>query len=387
MTVHAVHARGIFADIDAQVDASFEVAALDVASVDAGPRVVDDRAVRHRTVVIVVFDQVQGLDVFGPADVFYFANFLAERAEHAPPYDVHLAAATTGPVRTASGPVLHADRSVFDPGLRPDVLLVAGGLAVDRAAGDPAFVAALGDLASRSKEVGSVCTGALLLAEAGLLSGRRATTHWALADRLADNHPEVRVDADSLYLLDGVWTSAGVTAGIDLALQLVRMHHGSRMASDVARHLVVYLQRAGGQRQYSSHLAAQQATHPTIADLLAYVADHPEADLTVRALANRTSMSERSFQRLFTRETGMTPARYVEVTRLDLARGQLERTDDPLVAIARRCGFSRLETFHRSFVRIIGIRPSDYRARFRDGQPLAGYPMTSSPTANPHQSR
>lgn len=145
----------------------------------------------------------------------------------------------------------------------------------------------------------------------------------------------------------------------------MRTHHGSGLAAQVARHLVVYLQRAGGQRQYSTHLAAQQATHPTIADLLAYVADHPESDLTVRSLAARSNMSERSFQRLFTRETGMTPARYVEVTRLDLARGQLERTDEPLAAIARRCGFGRLETFHRAFTRIVGVTPSEYRARFR----------------------
>lgn len=178
-------------------------AVTDLTPVDHGPRVADDRSVRHRTVVIVVFDQVQGLDVFGPADVFYFANYLAGQAGQAAPYTVHVAAAAAGPVRTAAGPMLYADRGVDDPRLRPEVLLVTGGLAVGQAAADPTFVAALRELASRSEEVGSVCTGALLLAQAGLVSGRRITTHWALADLLAANHPQVTVDADSLYIHDG----------------------------------------------------------------------------------------------------------------------------------------------------------------------------------------
>ncbi|MDP9022843.1 MAG: DJ-1/PfpI family protein [Actinomycetota bacterium] len=178
--------------------------------------------------------------------------------------------------------------------MEPDVLLVAGGLAVGAAADDPR----LAGLAARSREVGSVCTGALLLAEAGMLDGRRVTTHWALADLLTSAHPEVEVDADRIYLHDGVWSSAGVTAGIDLALQLLRSHHGSEIAAQATRHLVVDLQRAGGQQQYSTHLADQRSSHPTIADLLAHVADHPDANLSIHALAGHVAMSERGFQRL-----------------------------------------------------------------------------------------
>lgn len=321
---------------------------------------------RERTVVIVVFDGVQGLDVFGPADVFYFANYLAERDGHgAVPYRVELAARRAGPVRTSAGPMLHAERSARDPGLRPDLLLVAGGLTVGAAAADEGFVADVADLAGRSVEVGSICTGALILAETGLLDGRSATTHWALADSLAAAHPTIEVDPDRIFVHDGIWTSAGVTAGIDLALEILRQHHGTEMAAEAARNLVVYLQRAGGQAQYSTHLAAQRATDQTIVDLLAHIADHPAADLSVTALAERVGMAPRSLQRLFVREVGTSPGDYVERVRIDVARRMLERTDDGLVRVARQCGYSGVETFHRAFRRRMGVTPGEYRDRFR----------------------
>jgi transcriptional regulator GlxA family with amidase domain len=333
--------------------------------IDATSGALDDASMRHRTVVIVVFDGVQGLDAFGPADVFYFANYLAEQAgEPVLPYGIEFAAMAPGPVVTAAGPRIFADRSLADPELEPDVLLVAGGLAVPAAARDEAFIAHLRAVAGRSEEVGSVCTGALLLAQAGLLDGHRATTHWALADMLTASFPQIDVDADHLYVHDGVWSSAGVTAGIDLALQLVQTHHGRSMAAEAARNMVVYLQRAGGQQQYSAHLAAQQSPHPTIADLMAHIADHPDQDLSVEALAEYVSMSERSFQRLFTREVGLSPGKYVERTRIDAARRLLEQTDDGLEHIAARCGFATVETFHRSFKRIVGVTPNAYRQRF-----------------------
>lgn len=321
--------------------------------------------VRHRRVVIVVFERVQGLDVFGPSDVFYFANWVAEQAgETDPLYTVEVAAASPGPVATAAGPALVATRSVGDPGLSPDVLLVAGGLQVDAAAADDAFVADLSSLASRSEEVGSICTGALLLARAGLLTGKHATTHWALADTLASAHPEIEVDANRIFHYDGVWTSAGVTAGIDLSLEILSTHHGATIAAETARCLVVYLRRAGGQQQYSTHLAAQASQHPGLADLLAFISDHLDADLTVRALAARSLMSERGFQRLFTTEIGTSPARYVERVRLDAARRLLEATDAGIDAIAHSTGFRNGETLHRAFKRVLGITPTDYRARF-----------------------
>lgn len=321
---------------------------------------------RERYVVIVVFDGVQGLDVFGPADVFYFANYLADRdGVPAVPYRVELAARHVGPVRTSAGPAVHAERSVTDPHLRPDLLLVAGGLTVQAVAGDAEFVGALGRLAARSHEVGSICTGAALLAEAGLLDGRTATTHWALAGDLAARHPEVRLDPDRIFVHDQVWTSAGVTAGIDLALELVRQHHGTAIAAEAARHLVVYLQRAGGQQQYSSHLAAQRATDGTILDLLAHIADHPGSDLRVTALADHVGMAPRSFQRLFSREVGTSPGSYVERVRIDAARRLLERTDDGIARVARQCGYPTVETFHRAFRRLTGLTPGEYRERFR----------------------
>lgn len=321
---------------------------------------------RHRRIVIVVFPDVQGIDVFGPADVFYFANYVATQdGSTREPYSVEVAAIEAGPVATASGPAIVAARAIGDLDLRPDVLLVAGGLRVVPAAEDDAFVAAFAGLAARSGEVGSICTGALVLAEAGLLDGRTATTHWALAELLTTSHPEIAVDADRLYAHDGVWTSAGVTAGIDLALQLVRTHHGAEMAAAVARLMVVYLQRAGGQAQYSAHLAAQRSSHTSIADLMAHIADHPDADLTVRALADRVLMSERSFHRLFTAQVGVSPARYVERVRIDTARRLLELGDDPLAAIARASGFRNVETLQRAFKRLVGISPGEYRARFQ----------------------
>lgn len=320
---------------------------------------------RARTVALVVFDGVQGLDVFGPADVFYFANHHAAQAgERDMPYEVVLVGPEAGPVRTAAGPRIVADRRMDDLRLRPDVLLVAGGLTATRWAEDVDFVTTLRSLAGHSSEVGSICSGAVLLARTGLLDGRRAATHWALADQLARAHPDIRVDPDSIYLRDGVWTSAGITAGIDLALHMVRTHHGSAMAADVARHLVVYLHRTGGQRQFSTHLAAGGSGNDVIAEVTAYIADHPEADLRIPALAQQAHMSERSFTRLFTAEVGMSPGKYVERARVDAARGHLERSRDGLAAVARRCGFATEATFLRAFRRVVGLSPSEYRRRF-----------------------
>lgn len=320
---------------------------------------------RVRQVVIVVFEGVQGIDVFGPADVFYFANHVIElTGEPTTPYTIEIAASFPGPVRTASGPSLVAERFVADPDLRPDVLLVAGGLSVGEATSERGFVDDLARLAERSGEVGSVCSGALLLAETGLLDGRTATTHWAHADQLVAQRPAVDVDADRIYAFDGVWSSAGVTAGIDLSLQIVKTHHGGSVAADVARNMVVYLQRAGGQRQYRTHLAEQHSSHPTVADVTAHIVDHPRADLSIATLASFVNMSERSFQRLFAKELGISPGKYVERARIDAARAMLEHTEDGLAAVANQCGFASSETFLRSFKRVVGVSPTEYRQRF-----------------------
>jgi transcriptional regulator GlxA family with amidase domain len=334
---------------------------------DASARL-DDDSMRHRSVVIVVFPGVLGVDAFGPADVFYFANYLAERAgERGSPYEVEFAAAEAGVIPTAAGPGIEAGRSIHDPELRPDVMLVAGGLAAVTVARDEGFVDGVGSLARRSGEVGSVCTGAVILAAAGLLEGRRAATHWALAEQVRAEYPELELDPDRIFVHDGIWSSAGVTAGIDLALQIVHTHHGQAMAVEIARHMVVYLRRAGGQQQYSTHLAAQGSSSPTLGDVLAYIADHPTADLSVATLAEHASMSERSFQRMFSREVGVSPGKFVERTRLDAARRLLEQTEDGLAGVASQCGFANVETFHRSFKRQVGVTPSEYRRRFKEG--------------------
>jgi transcriptional regulator GlxA family with amidase domain len=221
-------------------------------------------------------------------------------------------------------------------------------------------------LARRARRVASVCNGALLLAEAGLLDGRRATTHWLIAEDLAAAYPRVHVDADPIYLRDGtVWTSAGVTAGIDLALALVAEDHGTALAADVARGLVVYLHRPGGQSQFSTPMRTTAPSSEPLRELQAYIDANPAADLTVPALARRAAMSERHFSRVFTRQVGMSPGRYVEHSRADAARRLLEATDAPLARVARDCGLGLPETLYRTFRRRWRISPADYRRRFQ----------------------
>ncbi len=247
-----------------------------------------------------------------------------------------------------------------------DTLLVPGGLGTAQALGDTAYLAAVRALARRARRVASVCSGAYLLAEAGLLDGRRATTHWSECERFARRYPSVDVDADAIFVHDGnCWTSAGVTAGIDLALALVDDDLGRDVALTVARQLVVFMRRPGGQSQFSAQLASQAASRDWLRDLQAYIAEHTEADLSVAALAARCDMSERHLSRVFTRELGVTPAGYVERARVDIARGVLEQTALGLDAVAGASGFGSVETLRRAFQRSVGVAPSDYRARFR----------------------
>ncbi|MEO1369597.1 MAG: helix-turn-helix domain-containing protein, partial [Acidobacteriota bacterium] len=220
-------------------------------------------------------------------------------------------------------------------------------------------------LAARSRRVVSVCIGAFLLAEAGLLEGKKATTHWRGADELAARFPTVDVLADSIYVKDGnIYTSAGVTAGIDLALALVEEDLGRALALDCARHLVVFMRRPGGQSQFSATLASQQVERHSIDELIAWAADHPSSDLSVEAMAERVHMSVRNFSRVFRSEVGETPAAYVEKVRVEAARRRLEETDEPLGAVATRCGFGSADSMRRSFRRVVKVAPGDYRRRF-----------------------
>jgi transcriptional regulator GlxA family with amidase domain len=314
-----------------------------------------------RRVVLLAFPDVQALDVIGPAEAFSVATRLGPGD-----YRIELVAAGGRAVKTSSGFRLAADEAPETCRGPIDTLVVGGGLGVPAAARDADLVAWLRRAAGRSRRVASVCTGAFLLAEAGLLDGRRATTHWAACRELAVRHPGVRVETDPIFIRDGdIYTSAGVTAGIDLALALVEEDHGPRMALEVARWLVLFVKRPGGQSQFSAQLASQLAERHPLRELQAWIVAHPGEDLSVPALASRAFMSERNFARAFRREVGMTPAAYVEAVRVDRARMLLETSDAPVEVVASQCGFGTVETMRRAFARRVRVSPSDYRGRFR----------------------
>ncbi|MFN2426789.1 MAG: GlxA family transcriptional regulator [Candidatus Binatia bacterium] len=265
-----------------------------------------------------------------------------------------------------SGLEVFASRSLR--GLRGsiDTLLVPGGAGVEVALRRPRYVSWLERTAPTVRRVASVCTGARLLGAANLLHGRRATTHWRFCDVLARENPDVRVEPDSIFVRDGnVWTSAGVTAGMDLALALVEEDHGRRLALAAARMLVIFLKRPGGQSQFSAQLAAQMAEREPLRELQAWIVEHPDEDLRIEVLARRVAMSPRNFARAFAREVGMTPARFVEQARLGAARRRLEDTGKGVDEIAAATGFGTAETMRRAFLRGLAINPSAYRARFR----------------------
>jgi transcriptional regulator GlxA family with amidase domain len=331
-----------------------------------------------RRVVIVAFDGLQPLDVVGPHEVFAVAtDTLAQRRSQRAGYTLELAAPKPGLLRGEGGLGLHAGTSLARLGgdRAVDTLVVAGGLGARRAATDPRIVQQIRRAAGRARRVASVCTGAFLLAAAGLLDGRRATTHWAYADRLRALRPAVQVDPDPIYVRDGrLWTSAGVTAGIDLALAMVEEDLGREIASEVARALVVFVRRAGGQSQFSAQLEAQAAARAPIRDLQALIAEHPAADLEVPALARRAAMSVRHFARVFRAEVGLTPATYVEKVRLETARRLLETTALPVEGVAAAAGFGTPESLRRTLARRVGLSPREYRARFGARPPAPDAP-------------
>jgi len=322
---------------------------------------------------MLAYPGVQILDVTGPLEVFArTSRWLREGAGRAgEAYTVEIVAPSRGPFAASSGVKLVADRAIGDPGGPVDTLLVAGGASSDEYAAHPEIRRWLRREAARTRRLASVCTGAFLLAEAGLLDGLRATTHWASCSELARRFPGVRVEPDRLFVKEGaVYTSAGVTAGIDLALAMVEEDHGRDVALAVARLLVVFLKRPGGQSQFSAQLADQLAEREPLRELQAYVVDHPRADLSVEALARRAGMSPRNFARVFTREVGVTPARFVTRARVETARRLLEESSKGLDAIGVASGLGSAELVRRAFLRTFGVGPSAYRARFNP-PPLA----------------
>lgn len=323
----------------------------DIAVVGGGR---EAEVVSGRDVLIIVFEGVQSLDVTGPLEVFTGAGPGAYRVSTASPGGT--------PVRTSSGLALlpDLDLSTVSP---PDTVVVPGGEGTR--SNDPAVVDWLRRHASRARRVASVCSGAFLLAEAGLLAGRRATTHWRVCDSLARRYPDVEVDPQPIFVRDGpIATSAGVTAGIDLALAMVEEDFGREVALEIARHLVMFLRRPGNQAQFSAQLSAQLAARPGLREIQRWIADNPHADLSVPALARRASLSPRQFARAFAGEVGQTPGRYVDNVRLEAARRLLHDGDDGLERIAARCGYGTAEAMRRAFVRALGVAPGEYRRRF-----------------------
>ncbi|MFH9353371.1 GlxA family transcriptional regulator [Kitasatospora sp. NPDC017646] len=321
-----------------------------------------------RLIVIVLFEGVDLLDVTGPPEVF---SLVQRESAGATGYRVVLAAATTEPVTTAAGvrilPDLTFDQAAAAGGI--DTLLVPGAVEVDggrvQALTDPDVVDHVRTLAARARRIASVCVGAHLLAAAGLLDGKRATTHWSTAAQLAAEHPQIEVDADPIFIRDGeVWTGAGISACLDLSLALVAEDFGEELALRVARQLVMYLKRPSGQSQFSVPLAPVSTTR-RIEELRHHILRNLSGRLTVPDLAAHAHVSERQLVRIFKTELGTTPSAYVESARVELARHRLESGDDTLERIATACGFGTTDTLVRAFRRRLDTTPTDYRRRFR----------------------
>ncbi len=319
-----------------------------------------------KSIVIVAPPGGTSLDTAGPGDVF------AEAMEQAPgraQYQTRVMAADPGPIQCASGLRILPDRTIHDPDEPIDTLIVAGPHVLPDLPANPALLAWLRRRTPTIRRYGSVRTGVFLLGEAGLLDGRRVTTHWRYTAGLAAAYPLAIVEKDQIFVRDGaLFSSAGGAAGIDLALALVEEDHGRSLALAVARHLVMFLKRTGSQSQISVQLTAQIASRSPIEQSQEWIRDNPGADLSVGRLASQAGMSSRNFARVFHKEAGMTPADFVEATRVEAARRCLEDTTIPLQTVAKSCGFAGTDAMRRVFLRQLGIGPGAFRQRLRAAQ-------------------
>lgn len=325
------------------------------------------KAAAPRRIAMLAFPDVQVLDVMGPLEVFSrTSRWLVDHGHtKAPVYEVEVLALKRGVLRTSSGLRIHADRAIADVGKGLDTLMIAGGLGVQRLRAEKALVHWIRRQARLVRRLASICTGAFLLAETGLLQGRRATTHWNHCADFTQDFPDIALEPDTLFVKAGtLYTSAGVTAGMDLALALVEEDFGREVALAVARELVVFLKRPGGQSQFSSQLALQLAEREPLRELQAFIAEHPHEDLSIPRLARRAAMSPRNFTRVFTHEVGITPGRFVLSVRVETARRLLEETSDSLEAICARSGLGTPESLRRAFLKTLGVPPGQYRSRF-----------------------
>ena len=316
---------------------------------------------------MVAFNGADILDITGPLDVFTIANvLLQEGGRKLPAYQTEIIAEEKdGVVVTASGIRILADTSWHCP-TETDTLLVPGGPRAEEVSEN--LVSWIRQTAPHTRRLGSICSGAFILARAGLLDGRRATTHWSMAEQLQQRFPQISVEADAIYIKDGpVYTSAGITAGIDLALALVEEDFGRLLALNVARMMVLYFKRPGGQSQFSTSLLSQYSEGGILAPTIQWMRNNYRRNLSNEVLADHAAMSLRNFARVFKRETGTTPARFIEKIRLEAAVKSLEETHQALETIARECGFQSGEHFRLAFVRCFKITPGEYRDRFWTG--------------------
>lgn len=321
---------------------------------------------KAKTIAVVAYPGVEIIDVAGPLEVFSFANIKLqnEGITKEPAYTFKVLAEKPGPIITLSGVEIIANAAYRDYEDNIDTLVIPGGL-YDSAINNPSLLAWIQSMSLRVRRLASVCTGAFLLAESGLLDGRRATTHWNYCSQLARDYPSVTVEPDKIFIRDNfIFTSGGITSGIDLTLAMVEDDFGPELALYVARFLVVFLKRPGGQSQFSAYMTSEPANHPDLRNLQAWIMTHLMEDLQVEALAERVAMSPRNFARLFLTETGMTPAKFVEMARIDAARHYLGSTELSIESVADKAGFKDPERMRRAFIRQLGVNPQNYRDRF-----------------------
>ena len=317
------------------------------------------------TVDIIVYPGFKAMEAIGPMSVFEYANLHLQRHGKAPGYDVRIASHTVGAVRSDTLMSLDATKALSTLSA-PDNAIIVGARHIRAALADGgALIDWVAAMAPRIKRLSSLCSGAFFLAAAGMLDGKRATTHWGVAERLQAEFPAIEVDADAIFIRDGnVWTSAGVTAGIDLALALVEEDFGRDLALEVATEMVVYLKRPGGQSQFSAHLLSERTARPNIRALQAWILDNLHERLSVAQLAQKAMMSERHFARVFQQEVGLSTQEFIETCRFERATQLLADVALPIKTVAARASFSDLAHMRRVFQKKLGITPKLYRERF-----------------------
>lgn len=320
-----------------------------------------------RKIGILAFPGAEILDIAGPFEVFSFANIglQQEGKLNEAAYPIEVIAEQPGPITTLSGLQILATHSYHEIPTDIDTLLIPGAYDMLPLLENKPLIDWIIQMEPQVRRLASVCSGAYLLAECGLLDRRRATTHWAYSDQLQQRYPSIDMQPDQIYIRDEhIYTSGGITSGIDLALALVAEDWSQELALFIARYLVVFLQRPGGQSQFSAYLLSRSSKRPDFRELQAFIIEHPEQDLSVEALADRMAMSPRNFARQFVIETGMTPAKFVELARLDAARQYLTGSDLSIESVADKAGFNDPERMRRTFIRQLGVNPQGYRSRF-----------------------